>query len=151
MRKLLEIQDLNQETYKRERVLIENLLRTNVEKNEPDVIKVLNQLNVIFNNAEDSLKINREILFAMAIVSPEEPKNNTILATFKGGKISVGKFRDAIDKLPVQARQYLNELKNKHQFLKYVILSKFFPVSENIADLQINEDVLNKSENILSS
>ena len=145
VRKLLETEVLYRETRRgnKERKLIEKLLRTNTRVEKDNIIEALKGLAVIEKlNGKNSVKIDRTILHAITIVSPGHPKNSTILATFDGGKITVGRFREAINGLPMEVKPHLNDLRNRREFLEYVVFSKFLPLSEDAQILQINGDIL---------
>ena len=135
----------------KERLLIEKLLWTDIGNERNDTIEALKKLNATSSpvvvdkrNQRSSVEVNSEILAAMTIIGLDRPKNSTILATFDGGGITVGRFREAVDNLPLQTQEHMHDLEKRRAFLKYVIFSEFLPIFDNTPRLKINEDILKK-------
>ncbi len=151
VRRLLVNEALNRERYRQaeERQLFERLLKTDTTEERDDIIETLRRLKmnsgaamISGSDERDSVRIDRKTLSAMTIVNPERPQNSMMLATFEGGGITVGSFREEIDKLPMEAKRHLAELENRREFLEYVVFSKYLLACEDDPELQINEDIL---------
>ena len=142
--------NLNVRRRKKEKTLIENLLKTDTTDERTEIIKALKQLRADATalleslRETDGIQADQDILLAIEIISTEHPQNHITLATFNNRSITVGRFRAAISKLPATTLHHLKYLEKRREFLEYVILSEFILPFEDLTTLEIREDILSK-------